>query len=249
MDYRDYAAGACSQNFWFKGKLRLIEYLFTSVCYSPQKKSNISILNVGVGTGEDLALIARYGDVYAVDIDEQALALVSDEVVVEKQCADACLLPYENSSFDVIVSFDVIEHIKDDYKAVSEIYRVLKPGGYFLLTVPAFNFLFSNHDRHLGHYRRYSKKLLMQVLQPFKNVSLGYWFFFLFFPAVLVRLFDKKTFIKTSEYMSTWHITKFDDLFDKVLALENWLLKKKCKFPLGLTLYGVCRKTEMDVER
>lgn len=239
MDYRDYAAGASHQSFWFKGKLGLIKFLFSQSGVAAVDARSLKILNVGVGTGEDLALIARYGQVYAVDVEAQALALVPDSLAVEKTCADVCALPYEDNFFDVVVAFDVLEHIDDHEKAAREIQRVLKPGGYFLLTVPAFNWLFSSHDVTLHHYRRYTKKTLRPILSSFTRISLGYWFFLLFFPAALVRLLDRIGLVKSKE---SWHVTKLDALFLKVITFENWLMKRGIRFPFGLTVYGMCRK-------
>lgn len=68
-------------------------------------------------------------------------------------------------SVDYAYSLNVLEHIKDDRKAILDLYRCLKPGGRFLVYVPAFQVLFSQMDRHVGHFRRYRRKPLIDVLQ------------------------------------------------------------------------------------
>lgn len=256
MDHRDLVAGASQDNFWFQGKLGLIKFLLSQNLPKDFAKKELKILNVGVGTGDDLALISQHGGVYAIDIDQEALELVSSSVVVEKKCANVCALPYEDGFFDVVVSFDVLEHVDDHVKGVQEIYRVLKPGGFFVLTVPAFNTLYSSHDKLLHHYRRYNKKSLAKILVPFENSKLGYWFFFLFFPAALLRILEKVDLscvvrllgkiglFKKKDNQESWHKTKLNWFFVQILRFENWLLQKGIRFPFGLTLYGICKKHE-----
>jgi len=70
-----------------------------------------------------------------------------------------------SGSLDYAYSLNVLEHIKDDQKTVGELYRCLKPGGRLLLYVPAFSILYSQMDRHVGHFRRYRRKPLRQLLQ------------------------------------------------------------------------------------
>ena len=68
-------------------------------------------------------------------------------------------------SIDYAYSLNVLEHIKHDAKAIGELYRCLKPGGCLLVYVPAFQILYSQMDRHVGHFRRYRRKPLVQLLR------------------------------------------------------------------------------------
>jgi SAM-dependent methyltransferase len=68
-------------------------------------------------------------------------------------------------SVDYAYSLNVLEHIKNDREAILDLYRCLKPGGRLLLYVPAFQVLYSQMDHHVGHFRRYRRKPLMQLLQ------------------------------------------------------------------------------------
>jgi len=70
-------------------------------------------------------------------------------------CGDMTHLPYRDNSFDFITALDVLEHIKSDEIAVSEISRILKTNGIFVLTVPHRMKFFTEQDRLIGHYRRY----------------------------------------------------------------------------------------------
>ncbi|MBX9830396.1 class I SAM-dependent methyltransferase [Candidatus Babeliales bacterium] len=234
MDYRDYQAGASHEHFWFKAKPQFIRTLLEKI---PQKLSQ-TILDIGAGTGEDVATLARFGNIYAVDIDQQALDMIPDSLVVEKKQADACALPYENATFDVVVAFDVLEHVEHDQKMVDEIFRVLKPGGYFVFTVPAYNMLFSAHDRELLHFRRYTKSSVHKLFRKFTKLDAGYWFFLLFAPAALKRLMSKNN--PTSGMAMLPPL--LNSLCFSLLRFENWLLSKGLHFPCGLSVYGIYQK-------
>jgi SAM-dependent methyltransferase len=95
-------------------------------------------------------------EVYAVDDHAESIALART-LLPEKSviCSPATNLPFEDNSATVITALDVLEHIEDDAAAANEIYRVLKPGGVFVSTVPALMALWSDWDVKLHHFRRY----------------------------------------------------------------------------------------------
>ncbi|HEB41927.1 MAG TPA: class I SAM-dependent methyltransferase, partial [Candidatus Dependentiae bacterium] len=109
MDYRDLLAGSTKSLFWFKAKNKLVDQLI-SIKY--HKGTDLKILSLGAGTGDDLGIIHQYGKVYVIDVDEDALQLVPNKFCYNKQIADACDLPFEDDFFDLVVSFDVFEHIE-----------------------------------------------------------------------------------------------------------------------------------------
>ena len=234
MDYKDYQAGATNDHFWFKAKSELIHALMVQGA----KGSSLKILNVGVGTGDDVPILARFGTIYVLDIDQKALDLVDASYVIEKRQGDACLLPYANEMFDMVVSFDVMEHVEHDQKMVDEINRVLKKNGTYIFTVPAYNWLYSAHDRVLNHYRRYNRTMIHALLSKFENIRLGSWFFFLFFPAVVKRLLNKKSVQSEVPQLPGW----LNTICYGLLNFENWCISKRISFPFGLTLYGIYTK-------
>ena len=236
MDYGDHQAGITVEHFWVKAKNNLVDVLLKKISTN---KDQI-VLNIGAGTGNDAAILRKYGMVHVIDINQSALDLIPIQYVSEKKCCDACQLPYENNMFDIVAAFDVIEHIEDDQRAISEILRVLKPGGQLIFTVPAYQWLFSNHDRYMHHQRRYSKNNIAILLKKFTPVTLGSWMFFLFPCAMLVRLFKKN---KPSCSYNESVPNKYSNFFMYlILKSENWLINKGIKFPWGLTIYGVYKK-------
>lgn len=237
MDYADYNPNNESFQFWFKGKKDLIFNLFSTI-----KRTQLKILNLGAGTGDDLEILNRFGEVYLIDIDKRALDLVPEGLCKEKKVCDACELRYPNNFFDVVVSFDVLEHIENDKIAIKEVRRVLKKRGYFIFSVPSFPSLYGSHDKALNHKRRYSKKQLRKLLSNFKIVKISYWNFFLFAPLAFIRILNKNSLPKVDSQRKFPLPKFFDNLLYTILKIENSLIKKNFFLPVGLSLVGIFRK-------
>ena len=236
MDLKDLHGGMEEGNFWLTGKRSMIDFLMKKVA---GERTDLNILNIGAGTGEDFQILSKYGTLTVIDIDKATVALMPDHLVIKKLVADACCMPFANNSFDIIVAFDVLEHIPDDHAAVSEILRCLKPGGSFVYSVPAFNFLFSKHDELLGHVRRYDKKKLRRLLCNFDMTFFSFWLFFLFIPAAFVRLLQKHGFIGLSHSTNS---VVLNFIFTKIMCFENVLMRLGMLYPWGLSLIGIAQK-------
>jgi len=238
MDYKDIEAGH-SSSFWVRAKEDLTHRLLSKTLKKNKKVSNLKILNLGAGTGEDLEILNKFGDVYVIDINKKALDLIKEGQYVEKKVCDACNLIYSDNFFDVVISLNVFEHIDKDRLAIKEAYRVLKKRGYLIFLVPAFQFLYSSHDKALEHKRRYSKKILRNILSQFEELELNYWNFFLFLPIATLRLKNKNSEPKIDVPNLPFFL---DNLFFGLLKTENFLIKNNFLFPFGLTIIGIYRK-------
>ena len=235
MDYKDYQAGQISTSFWFKGKNNLIDILMSKIS---KKGEKLKILNIGAGTSDDLKILNKYGDNYLIDINKNALNL-NKYLCIEKRVADAHKLPYQDDFFDIVVSFDVFEHMSNDNKVILEVHRVLKKGGRLVFIVPAFNFLFSSHDKALGHKRRYNKKMLKELLKKFKNLKLYYWNSLLFLPMALIRLMKRNSKPKIDHLKLPKSINSF---LYFLLNIEGRFIKYEIPLPFGLSIIGFCQK-------
>ena len=205
MDAHDIQSGLTKEYFWFKAKNELIRILMTlSISKNPTTEINntlkperLKILNVGVGTGDDLEILQAFGNNYIIDTNVEVLEKINANYIEKKQ-ADVCSLPYADNFFDIVVASDVLEHVENDQQAIAEIYRVLKKNGTLIFTIPAFQFLYSQHDKTLQHKRRYNSYQLKKLLLKFSKTKIFYWNSLLFIPLVFFRLLTKK--IKTSRH-------------------------------------------------
>ena len=122
------------------------------------------LVDVGCGSGGNLQLLAEFGTVIAMDDAPAALSLVRETGHQHVVCGSAVHLPFDADSLDVIAMLDVLEHIDDDKAVLAECHRVLKPGALLLMTVPAYQWLWSGHDEALGHRRRYRRSALVKLV-------------------------------------------------------------------------------------
>lgn len=149
------------------------------------------ILEVGCGIGNFTRILTKYGEVFAIDINksyvEQALKKVGVRARVEVRDIENGKDFFDGQKFDTVICLNVLEHIKDDMKALENMYSLLKKSGFLILLVPAHDFLFGEIDKSIGHYRRYNKQQLYKTMMNigFKIVeerilnmlgAIGWWF-------------------------------------------------------------------------
>ena len=176
-----------SRYWWHVNRRRLVEQEIKKVFGGKQK---IKILVAGCGTGILMSDLQKfYSNVFGVDDSPLALQFCRKRGLrsvrrgnLEKR------LPYPSDSFDVITCLDVIEHLDQDSRALAELHRILRPGGYIFLTVPAYQFLWTNHDEILWHKRRYRRGPLSTLIRSvgFEIVKSSYFYSFLIPPAVIL---------------------------------------------------------------
>ena len=116
-------------HWWFVGRRRiLLQILDRYVGRSAD--GGRRILDVGCGTGTMLGYLAAYGKAQGVDIDEEAVGYCHERGLLDVSQGEAANLPFDAATFDLVTALDVIEHLDDDAEALSEIRRVLRPGGH-----------------------------------------------------------------------------------------------------------------------
>lgn len=139
--------------WWFVGR-RFIVLMLIQSFWKP-KSNPALILDLGCGTGGSFPLLRNFGVVVGLDNSWLALSHARKRGMKHLTLGDALSLPFVDNSFDLVATLDVLEHLEDDRQALKEIWRVLKPEGKVVFTVPAFMSLWSVHDIALAHKRRY----------------------------------------------------------------------------------------------
>jgi len=146
------------------------------------------ILEIGCGAGGMLEDLNHFGAPYGVDVAEAALPYWRERGLDSVGLGDTRALPYRDEQFDVVIAIDVLEHVDDDVGALSEIRRVCKSGGKVILTVPAFQLLWSRRDLQCHHKRRYRLGEMTQKMahSGFKVLKSTYINMPLFFPLLMM---------------------------------------------------------------
>ena len=139
--------------WWFVGRRFIVRNLI--LCFWKPQSNPAIILDLGCGTGGSFPLLRNWGTVVGLDASPIALKFARKRGMKHLVLGDAQALPFEENCFDLVAVLDVLEHLGDDCQALKEIWRVLKPKGGVVFTVPAFMSLWSVHDIALAHKRRY----------------------------------------------------------------------------------------------
>jgi SAM-dependent methyltransferase len=232
--YRD-----ADRHWWFRARWRIVFSLLDR-CHAPGGR----VLDLGCGVGIHLKLLSRYGEVWGADSSPKALEYCRrrfqgrlDQVELPDRA------PYPDASFDLIVMFDVLEHIQDDAAALRRVARLLNPGGILALTVPALPGLWSQHDVEHQHFRRYLRPGLRSLLQDagLRILKLSYMNTFL-----LPAMAASRAFLRPATY-SARDLSPGTRgparILEFIFASErHWL--KLISFPLGGSLVAICRKPQ-----
>jgi SAM-dependent methyltransferase len=159
-------------HWWFVGRRKIIRALIER--FRP-RKGQLSILEVGCGTGSNIALLQEFGTVDAIEPDDHARAFSEQRTGIAIKGGYLPNVPLEDGRYDLIVLLDVLEHIPDDHGALESLRSKLAPGGRLLLTVPAMPSMWSGHDVAHHHQRRYTAKTLEAVVKGagFRTIHRG----------------------------------------------------------------------------
>lgn len=225
-------------HWWHKSKRDLVSFFLRINLLNKKTK----ILDVGCGTGKNLEAFSRYGKVSGIDNSPDAIAFCKKRGFKDVTLGSIEKMPYKKDHFGAITALDVLEHV-DDSKALKEINRVLKKDGVLIITVPAFQWLWSRWDEVLFHKRRYTEKTLSKVLRNngFKIIKISYIYSFLVIPALVIRSF-KKIFYN-DYYPSDFKLgNKVINNLLSILAQSERVFLVSSKIPFGTSLIGVAKK-------
>ena len=230
--------------WWFVGMRAISRSLIERFA---GRSSNLSILDVGCGTGGMLPHLRRFGPVVGVDLSDRALSFAKRREPGHLVQAGLPHLPFASGSFDLLTSFDVIYHqsVMDDAAALSEMARLLRPGGKLLLRVPAHDWLRGSHDRAVHTRHRYGKRELKEKLRRagLEPSYLSYANCFLFPVAAAIR-FAQRVLNPEDEGSDVNEVpAPLNWLLTAVLKLEAAVLRRQA-LPFGLSLVAVAERPE-----
>jgi len=235
--------------WWNVSKREMVLSLVRDMARNQQPGNRKIAVDIGCGTGFTALTLESHYHTVGVDVSREALQFCKRRGL-KSLCQinqDCFPLPFKTGAFDLVLALDVIEHIEDDLRTLTECCRILKGGGSLIVTVPAFMMLWSPWDDALGHRRRYTVSMLAEKVQQADLTTrrITYMFFFIFPLALLIRGTKKLIQRDAASYSSDFiPLPKILNSFLILVGgLERWIITKlKLKLPLGLSVICVTTK-------
>lgn len=152
---------AAESHFWYHGFRRFITPILDEVSSG---RTDLRIIDCGCGVGQNMRLLAPYGQVVGFELEPRAAA-AGREFGQPIACADITRIPFPDAVFDLAVSFDVLQMVEPDVAAMREMARIVRPGGRVLVTVAAFEFLAGDHAEVWSECRRYTRRTATELVE------------------------------------------------------------------------------------
>lgn len=228
-------------HWWFKGRRRIIYGELDRLGLPREAR----ILDAGCGSGAMLEGLSGYGDVGGLEVDPGLAEIARSRGVGEVRVGRIEQLPWESERFDLITCLDVIEHTPDDRPALRELWRVARPGGWLVLTVPAYPMLWSYHDELNDHYRRYTRATLRPaaVETGWRTERLTSFNTLLLVPAAAVRLLQRRWRPAEKHSLGLERMPQWlNQVLEWPLRLEARAMARGFDLPMGLSLLAVLHK-------
>jgi SAM-dependent methyltransferase len=235
-------------NFWYVSRNKVLKYLFGK--YLKGKKSDV--LEVGCGNGIVLGALSELNNLHLTGADIYLSGIKNAQLNAPKADfiqINAESIPFENK-FDAVGCFDVLEHIENDVKVISQLTKALKTNGTLFITVPQYPWLWSEIDEIDRHKRRYTKK---EIVDKIKNAGMDVLyvnsFVFALFPVVLASRIGRKR--KIEEVKITDAKVRYPEmeisplinsLLRAVMYIDEVLISLGIKLPFGSSLIIVAKK-------
>jgi ubiquinone/menaquinone biosynthesis C-methylase UbiE len=229
--------------WWHLGRLKIIQ---TYVEKAKKDKKKFKIMNVGCGTGGTINMLERYGSVDNVDVSDEAIKFMKKCGYTRLTKVDDIKLPFNDKTYDMVGAFDVLEHIDKQVAALREWSRVLKDDGAIVVTVPAYQWLWTEHDVSLHHYRRYTTKRLAAAaaeagLVPQKK---SYAIVFSLPLVVGFRYLNKLLGRKNDSETSYVDVPNWINSFFSQLLYVEAKIHNTISLPVGTSVVGIFRKAK-----
>jgi SAM-dependent methyltransferase len=239
-DYELQTHQAEDRHWWYRGRRKVLERVVEDL----RLPARARILDAGCGSGRNMVELARHGTVTGIELSQASVELARKRGTGEVIAGSVLQMPFEADSFDLAASLDVIEHLEDDVAALRELRRVVTPGGSLLVTVPAYQWLWSGHDEINHHFRRYTRRSLQRAGEAagWQQVRTTYFNSLLLPAAILLRVLDRFSRKTTESSLDLWVPPQpLNWLLERPLQIEAALIARGGRIPAGLSLLAVFR--------
>ena len=239
-DYELQTHQAEDRHWWYRGRRKVLERVVEDL----RLPARARILDAGCGSGRNMIELARRGTVTGVELSAPSVEKARRRGCGEVIEGSVLEMPFADGSFDLAVSLDVIEHLEDDLGALRELRRTIAPGGALLLTVPAYQWLWSGHDEINHHQRRYTLRSLKAVAEQagWRQERTTYFNSLLLPVAIALRVLDRFNRKTTESSLDLWVPPEpVNRVLELPLVLEAALIGRGGRIPAGLSLLSVFR--------
>lgn len=228
------------RHWWFSARRRIIAAMLRRLHLPADSR----ILEIGCGTGTNLEMLRKFGQVEAIEGDDMARDVARNlrsVTVGEGWLPDG--LPDFAEPFDLVALLDVLEHIEQDSASLDRVFGLLKPGGRLITTVPAFQFMWSVHDRFHHHFRRYRLGPLRRMMnQSGFVVDYATHYNTLLFPPITALRLMGRLFGETNPQAALKvPPAPINAVLREIFALER-LIVPFLPMPLGVSLMMIARR-------
>jgi SAM-dependent methyltransferase len=233
-----------TRHWWYLGMAAITRAILNR--YVSPIPSALKILDAGCGTGAAMsAFLFDYGIVTGCDISPLALSFCRARNLTRLARASVMEIPFPADGFDLVTSFDVLYEraVTSDSAALAEFFRVLRPGGFLLLRLPAYNWLRGQHDRAIHTARRYTASQVARLLTSngFRLAHITYANAFLFPLALAKRLLERAWPPNPDSSDLSIQTGAFNSLFRHILSSEAPLAARTGQ-PFGLSVIALGQK-------
>jgi len=234
------------EHWWFRARREILARVIARLGLPTQA----DVLEIGAGTGGNLAMLTLYGKVSAVEMDPFARDYASQMSGIPVACG--CLpdaLPFADKAFDLICLFDVLEHIDNDCDALRRVHALLKPGGRAVVTVPAYQWLYGPHDRAHHHVRRYTAtQLALQARGAGLTVMRSGYFNALLFPPIALHRLHQILTGRREGHDATLPGRVTNGILHATFRLEKYIVPFTL-FPYGTSVLAVLARESPEITR
>ena len=242
--YFDVMAEQAKVHWWYRARRALV-----AGALDGELAPGAAIVDVGCGTGDNLATLddaaAGGGTVVGVELSPYAVRHAPRGACghVRVGVSRAEQLPFPTACADLVTSMDVIEHL-DDAAALAEYHRILRPGGLVLVTVPAYQWLWSAHDDWAAHLRRYTRPRLLATLEQagFSPIRATYFNSFLVPPAAVLRRTPVRRLVTVEQDEVGAASPAVDAVMTALAGLERRWARGARSIPFGLSIMALARR-------
>ncbi len=234
--------GYDEHHWWYAGRRRVLHAALERL----PLPDGAQVLDAGCGSGRTMDELRRYGTVHGFDLNPLGVEYARGRGHADVQVARVEEIPFPDACFDLVTCLDVIEHTPDDVVSLRELRRVVRPGGWLVATVPAYQLLWSSHDVANHHYRRYRRSQLRRAGTDAGWEPAGWTYFnsLLFLPGAAVRLGERLRRPHKRRGRPNVALTPraLDGVLEWPMRVEAGLVRRGLRLPVGMSLLMAFRR-------